>query len=109
VILRQAAASSPRRADGQPLDFDALVKELGEIRRQRFATSQSERALGAASAAAPVFGHHGDVVGAVSVAGVTVRHGQPELMRFGALAARCAGLLSAELGHAVSQNGVPAR
>jgi IclR family acetate operon transcriptional repressor len=103
AILQQAALA--RRADGHPIDADALVAEIDQIRRQGFATSQSERVLGAASAAAPVFDHHGDVVASVSVAGVTVRHGPAELLAFGELAARCAARLSVELGHSVNRNG----
>ncbi|HEX8969517.1 MAG TPA: IclR family transcriptional regulator C-terminal domain-containing protein, partial [Chloroflexota bacterium] len=63
-----------------------------------YATSQSERVQGAASAAAPVFDHLGNVVACVSVAGVTVRHGPTELEHFGKLAAATAERLSAELG-----------
>jgi DNA-binding IclR family transcriptional regulator len=55
---------------------------------------------GAASAAAPVFDHHGNVVASISVAGVTVRHGPRELEQFGKLAAAAAERLSAELGWA---------
>jgi IclR family acetate operon transcriptional repressor len=101
AILRQAAHVAPQRADGQLVDFEALLTEIDEIRRRGFAMSQSERALGAASAAAPVFDHHGDVVASVSVAGVTVRHGPIELAEFGELAATCAASLSADLGYPV--------
>jgi IclR family acetate operon transcriptional repressor len=103
AIVRQAALA--RRADGQLIQADALTAEIDQIRHRGFATSQSERVLGAASAAAPVFDHHGDVVASVSVAGVTVRHGQAELLAFGVLAARCAARLSIELGYTVARNG----
>jgi IclR family acetate operon transcriptional repressor len=109
LILGQASHSAVMRADGQPLDVAALATDIDEIRRRGFAISQSERALGAASAAAPVFDHHGDVVASVSVAGVTVRHGPAELLEFGALAAKCAGRLSAELGHNNRRNGTAVR
>jgi IclR family transcriptional regulator, acetate operon repressor len=100
ALLRQAKQSAPQHADGSPVDIRALNKELDEIRQRGFATSQSERVLGAASAAAPVYDHHGDVVACISVAGVTVRHGADDLLRFGARAKRCADRLSAELGYA---------
>jgi DNA-binding IclR family transcriptional regulator len=107
AIVQQAALA--RRADGQLIDADALTAEIEEIRHRGFATSQSERVLGAASAAAPVFDHHGDVVASVSVAGVTVRHGQAELHAFGRLAAHCAARLSADLGHTRRHNGALAQ
>jgi DNA-binding IclR family transcriptional regulator len=103
AILRHV--SGTRRADGSPVEAQALARELEQIRQRGFATSQSERVLGAASAAAPVFDHHGDVVASISVAGVTVRHGDRELAEFGAQAAACAARLSADLGWA----GLPAR
>ena len=72
-ILRQAKRTAPLHADGSPmLMCQELSSELEAIRQRGFATSRSERVLGAASAAAPVYDHHGDVVASVSVAGVTV-------------------------------------
>jgi DNA-binding IclR family transcriptional regulator len=100
AILRQAAQSTQLRADGTPVDIPALCTELEDIRQRGFATSHSERVLGAASAAAPVHDHHGDVIASVSVAGVTVRHGPDHLLHFGGLAKLCAERLSAELGYA---------
>jgi IclR family transcriptional regulator, acetate operon repressor len=95
-ILRQAA--SAHLSDGSALDSHQLARELDLIRRRGYATSQNERVQGAASAAAPVFDHHGNVVASLSVAGVTVRHGRKELEQFGRLAAAAAERLSAELG-----------
>lgn len=96
AILQHAVGT--RYADGSAVDPHALGCELEAIRQRGYATSQSERVLGAASAAAPVFDHHGDAVASVSVASVTVRHGSADLERFGALAARSAERLSTELG-----------
>jgi IclR family acetate operon transcriptional repressor len=109
VILRQAAQSAAVHADGSAIDVHALARQLDEIRERGFATSQSERVLGAASAAAPVFDHRGHVTACVSVAGVTVRHGPAELARFGELARQCAQRLSADLGYAGQVNGVADR
>jgi IclR family transcriptional regulator, acetate operon repressor len=96
AILRHVGGT--RHADGSQVDTQALARELDQIRQRGYATSQSERVLGAASAAAPVLDHHGDVVGSISVAGVTVRHGDRELADFGVRAAACAARLSADLG-----------
>lgn len=104
AILRLVAGT--RRADGSLVDVQAVTRDLDQIRQHGYATSQSERVLGAASAAAPVFDHHGDVVASISVAGVTVRHGEEELARFGAQAAACAARLSADLGRVQSAAGV---
>jgi IclR family transcriptional regulator, acetate operon repressor len=97
-VLRSAAATGVTLANGARLDCEALANELETIRRRGFATSEAERVRGAASAAAPVFDHRGGVVGAISVAGVTVRHGPAELEEFGKLARESAERLSVELG-----------
>ena len=98
VILRQSA--NAYLSDGSALDSRRLLHELDLVRRRGYATSQSERVQGAASAAAPVFDHRGNVVASISVAGVTVRHGPRELEHFGTSAAAAAERLSAELGWA---------
>jgi DNA-binding IclR family transcriptional regulator len=95
-ILRQAA--NAQLSDGSTVDARALARELETVRRRGYATSQNERVVGAVSAAAPVFDHHGNVVGSISVAGVTLRHGRKEQEQFGKLAAATAARLSAELG-----------
>jgi IclR family transcriptional regulator, acetate operon repressor len=98
AVMHGAANPTVIRADGAPVDTEALDAELTAIRQRGYATSLSERILGATSAAAPVFDHRGQVVGCISVAGVTIRHGLAELERFGELARRAAGRLSVELG-----------
>src|SRR5262249_3877817 len=84
--------------DGTRLDVKALRTDLATIRRRGFATSQGERIIGAASAAAPVFDHHGDVIGSVSVATVTLRHGKSVLVKFGETVRAAADRLSTQLG-----------
>jgi DNA-binding IclR family transcriptional regulator len=96
AILRRAGKAY--LSDGSLIDTRALARELEQIRRRGYATSQGERVQGAASAAAAVFDHHGNVVGCVSVAGVTLRHRRKELEQFGRLAAATAEKLSIELG-----------
>ncbi len=97
-LVRHAMRSGATRANGAPLEERWLLDELEEIRKQGFAISQSERIVGAASAAAPVFDHRGEVVASLSVASVTVRHERADLMRFGHLAQTYAERLSADLG-----------
>ena len=98
AIVRAAADPAVTRADGARIDAEALDAELTLIHRRGYATSLSERILGATSSAAPVFDHRGQVVGCISVAGVTIRHGPAELERFGEQARDAANRLSIELG-----------
>jgi DNA-binding IclR family transcriptional regulator len=100
AILSRAAKSGVTHADGSRLDVKALRNELATIRRRRFATSQGERIVGAVSTAAPVFDHHDEVVGSISLASVSVRHGRADLVRFGTAVRDAADRLSRELGWA---------
>jgi DNA-binding IclR family transcriptional regulator len=104
-ILKAAIEAGARHADGRLINGQALTRELDLVRLRGYATSHNERELGAASAAAAVFDHHAEVVGSMSVAGVTVRHGPDELTHFGELVKRYAERLSAALG---SSSGVVA-
>jgi DNA-binding IclR family transcriptional regulator len=98
AILARAAKGTVTLTDGTRLDVKALRSDLAAIRKRGFATSQAERIVGAVSSAAPVFDHHGDVVGSVSVASVSVRHGRTDLMKFGDMVRDAADRLSTELG-----------
>lgn len=93
-----ATARGSLRADGIPLDVAALREELAVIRARGFAVSRGERVAGAASVAAPVFGHEADVVGSVSIAGVTVRQSVADLEALGPLVRETALTISRELG-----------
>lgn len=95
-ILELAAQAT--RADGTPLDVAALAAELPTIRGRGFAVSRGERIAGAASVAAPIFGHRGNVIGSISVAGVTVRLSTVDLEAIGPLVRSTAEALSRELG-----------
>lgn len=98
AILVRAAKTPVTLTDGRRLDVKALRGELETIRRRGYATSSGERIVGAASTAAPVFDHHGEVIGSVSVASVSVRHGKNDLMKFGEVARAAADRLSTQLG-----------
>lgn len=60
-------------ATGKMITCKSLRDELDQIRRQGFAISQNERAMGAASVAAPVVSASGMTIAAVAVAGHTDR------------------------------------
>jgi DNA-binding IclR family transcriptional regulator len=73
---------------------DALMTELGQVRRRGWAEAVQEREIGIASIAAPVRDATGAVVAAISI-------GAP-LARLGAAARRRLGAVVAEAGEAVS-------
>ncbi|MEV6162055.1 IclR family transcriptional regulator [Streptomyces sp. NPDC052052] len=75
-----------------------LRKELTTIRRRGYATSVGERESGSASIAAPVLGHDGHVVAALSVAGPLSRF-KPRMADCIPLLMAAAERVSAEFGH----------
>lgn len=93
-----ATAGGSTRANGTRLDVDALRDELDVIRARGFAVSRGERVAGAASVAAPVFGPEAEIVGSISIAGVTVRQSVADLEALGPLVRETALTISRELG-----------
>ncbi|MFD7131962.1 IclR family transcriptional regulator [Streptomyces sp. NPDC059894] len=79
-------------------DAAKLRKELATIRRRGYATSVGEREAGSASVAAPVLGHDGHVVAALSVAGPLSRF-KPRMAECVPLLLSAVERLSAEFGH----------
>ena len=93
-----ASAVGATRADGSPVDVQVLRAELETIRSLGYAISQSERIAGATSVAAPILDAKAEVVGSISVAGVTVRQDRAALDAIGPIVRAEARALSAELG-----------
>lgn len=93
-----AGAIGASKADGSKLDTDVLRRDLDIIRSRGFAISRGERVAGAASVAAPVFGHDAGVLGSISIAGVTARQSAADLEALGPLVRDAALALSHELG-----------
>jgi len=60
----------PARTEYTITEGDELREELSQVRRQGYATSKHEVALGVQSVAAPVH-HEGEVLGAISVSGTS--------------------------------------
>jgi IclR family acetate operon transcriptional repressor len=84
--------------DGTPVDVAALRVELERIRAAGYAISRGERIAGATSVAAPIFDGKGEVVGSMSVAGVTIRQDRAALEALGPIVRAEARALSIELG-----------
>lgn len=89
-----AAGSIP--ADG--VDLKQLRIEMGEIRKRGYARSSGERVPGAASVAAPVRNHMGEVVGCISVSGPAWRFPEDKVAEYGRLAVKAAAAISHDIG-----------
>jgi DNA-binding IclR family transcriptional regulator len=77
---------------------EALRQRIREVRRHGFASSDGERQEGAGSVAAPIFGVHGGVRGAISVCGPAARVDAAARERFVPLLTSAADRISRELG-----------
>jgi DNA-binding IclR family transcriptional regulator len=76
----------------------ALVEDLRRIRDVGFAICDREEFLQVAGISAPVFGHHGEVVAAISLWNIVEHQGIEELLSFGNDLLSATGTLSARLG-----------
>lgn len=95
-----ACAAGRSRADGRPLDLEALRRDLAEIQRRGYAVSSSERILGAAAIAAPLFNHAGKAIGCLSVAGPGIRLVPERSEQIAPLVRQAAAEVSRDLGFA---------
>jgi DNA-binding IclR family transcriptional regulator len=84
-------------------DGPALLAELALIRERGYAFDRQEHEEGVVCVAAPIFGSGPLPLGAVSVAGPSVRMGEEELRRYTALILEASREISAKLGH-ISKN-----
>jgi IclR family KDG regulon transcriptional repressor len=78
---------------------DLLLKELDVIRRNGFAVDDEEREEGLRCIGAPVWNNHGEVVGAVSIAGPAFRITRDQTVALAALVRNAAGRVSTALGY----------
>lgn len=76
-----------------------FLKALDEVRTQGYAVSYEESEVGVTSVGAPVFGHDGSVIAAVSVAGPSLRINRENTPSFVRMVRRTAAAISQGMGH----------
>ncbi len=86
-------------------DRARLLTELAGIQRQGFALDNEENEYGVRCVSAPVFGHRGDVVGAISVSGRSQLFSTSQASKFSSAVIATANRISTALG-ATSPEGV---
>ena len=82
------------------VDPQALLVELAQVRKRGWAIDDQERSDGMRCLGAPVFNEHGEVVGALSVSGPTVRVTEERLGELGPMVKRAAADLTERIGGA---------
>jgi DNA-binding IclR family transcriptional regulator len=80
----------------------ALLEELEMIRKRGYAVSHSERFEDALGLAAPIFDASGKVVGALNVAGPTMRFTEAEIDKYAPKIIQLANRISEALGYVSS-------
>ena len=83
---------------GKVLDLDNLRAELDKIQKEGFAISFGERESGTTAIASPIFDIHGDVIGALNIAGPTDRVKNDVLIQYCKLLKKTANLINQKMG-----------
>jgi DNA-binding IclR family transcriptional regulator len=85
-------------------DEHRFREELTRIRQQGYSVDNEEITEGLRCIAAPIFNHSGQVAGALSVAGPTVRMTEDHIQPIIDSVVRTAGAISAKMGYKRSQS-----
>lgn len=81
------------------VDEQQLREEMRRIKEQGYATSANEREMGAASVAAPIFNHQGQVLGCITISGPDTRFTRENVASFVQLVLEAGARISRELGY----------
>lgn len=98
VVEDVIAAGLRRSAPRTITQRSTLLRALEQVRTQGYAISVEEREPGVTSVGAPVFGHEGSCIAAVSIAGPVMRMTPEHLPRLTRLVCRCAADISTAMG-----------
>lgn len=80
-------------------DFEMFKEELYKIREQGYAEDNEENELGVRCIGAPVFNMNGEVEGAISISGPTIRVTKDKVEKYGEEVKNYAYMISKELGY----------
>lgn len=80
-------------------DLNLFKKELEKVRLRGYAEDDEENEEGVRCIGAPVFNYHGQVEGAISISGPTIRVTKDKVEDYGIKVKRYADLISKELGY----------
>jgi DNA-binding IclR family transcriptional regulator len=80
-------------------DYDMFLKELKLIREKGYAEDDEENEMGVRCIGAPIFNHKGEVEGAISISGPSIRVTKDKVEAFAKEVKKYARLISIELGY----------
>ncbi|SCY34010.1 IclR family transcriptional regulator [Alkaliphilus peptidifermentans] len=81
------------------ITIEEMKKELQEIRKKEYAVDEQENELGVRCVGAVVFNHTGEVAGAISISGPTIRVTKEKASEFSKLVIMYSKMISKELGY----------
>ncbi len=99
--------SVTRFTSTSPFDWLALIKQLEQIQREGWATSDGERASGVAAIAAPVFDAQKKLVGAMALTAPSIRLSTKQRQLFIPLVCEAARHASSDLGYTTTAHTEP--
>jgi len=88
----------PRLTERTIVDPDALLADLAIIRKRGWAIDDEEQAEGMRCVGSAVYNEHGEVIGALSVSGPTVRVTEERLGELGPMVKRAAAEITERIG-----------
>ena len=80
-------------------DYNKFLEEVKKIREKGYAEDDEENELGVRCIGAPIFNHKGEVEGAISISGPTIRVTKDKVEVFSEKVKKYAMLISRELGY----------
>ncbi len=80
-------------------DFQLFKEELEKVKKQGYAEDDEENEIGVRCVGAPVFNFHGEVEGAISISGPTIRVTKDKMEKSAKAVKKYAELISKELGY----------
>lgn len=81
------------------IDFKVFKEELKKVRELGYAVDDEENEIGVRCVGAPIFDYNGEVAGAISISGPTIRVTRDQVERIGSEIKKYAKLISRELGY----------
>ena len=98
AIERLHRSGMPKFTERTIVDPAALLADLAQVRKRGWAIDNEERAEGLRCVGAAVYNEHGEVIGAISVSGPTVRMTEERIGELGPMVKRAAAEITDRVG-----------
>jgi DNA-binding IclR family transcriptional regulator len=100
IILKNGL---PRHTEKTIISEEELFKNLSMIRKQGYGIEREENETGITCIAVPIFNHHGDVAGAISISGTALRMNDEKIAAIKGKLLEVGMMLSQRLGYRIQE------